>query len=106
MPRKKKVLDPVAKAHKELANLIITPLYPAMLTKHEPAVSLINLTLATFKPMSKWKKDTASTVFRAEIRMSLLQLKEAVEKYTDEVTKKAVLKKITQLEDVTIGAKK
>jgi len=103
---KKKKVDPIDKGLKELMGLIIVPLYPAMIAKHEPSVEIINKTLDTFKPIGDWRKDTTSSVCRADVRMSLIQLKEAVEKYSDEATRKAVLKKIDQLEEVTIGVKK
>ena len=106
MPRKKKEVNPVAKAQHELAQAIITPLYPALLTKHQPAVDLIDLALATYKPVALWQNDMTSSVTKAGIRMSLIQLREAVEKYSDEATKKTVLKHIAQLEEVSIGAKK
>lgn len=106
MPRKKKVADPVAKAAQELAKSIIVPLYPAMLLKEAAAVELVDLALSTHKAVSVWQKIPENTVAKAEIRLALINMREAVEKYSDEVTKKTVLKRIAQLEDVSIGAKK
>lgn len=106
MPRKKKEVTPVQKSQEELAKAIITPLYPAMLSKHEPAMVLIDLTLATYGPVKQAISERATSVDKADLKMSLTKLREAVQKYSDEKTQKDVLKKIEALEEVSIGEKK
>ena len=106
MPKNKKEVNPVDKVAQDLAKTIIAPLYPAMLGKEEVATELIDLALTTHKCVCVWQKLPDNLVAKADVRFSIIGLREAIEKYTDEKTRKEVLKKIATLEEVTVGAKK
>jgi hypothetical protein len=106
MPRKKKEVNPVDKAKHDLTKSIVAPLYPAMLGKEEVAVELIDRALTTHKTVCVWQKVPENVVAKADMRLAVCNLREAIEKYTDEKTRKEVLKKIATLEEVTIGEKK
>lgn len=102
--KKTKVVAALEKVHSELASAVITPLYSDMLKKREPAMTLIDLTLATYEPIGKVVKDP-TTVNKADVRFSLLKLREAIKKHSGEASKD-ILAKIDALEFASIGEKK
>jgi hypothetical protein len=95
-----------SQARKILIKEFLEPLIPGIKNKDVPSVRLMDKALDTYGFMCAAEQPDATTIHKADLRMSCIALEEAVAEYEDVERRQVMQQKLEEIIDVLKGVKK